>query len=131
MENNRKIYYYDDTSDIPGYSGALIVENKTFPVLVRAFDGESYIRIGSSDGNLDFPTRTVDIGGEIHIVSNPTGNGGTLSVESDLLVGGAFGCNGSGVQPSYPVNVAATNAATTQTLVNQLRSALIANGICI
>ncbi len=42
-----------------------------------------------------------------------------------------FGCNGKSAQGAYTVNVAATDAPTTMALTNQLRLALIANGICV
>lgn len=59
-------------------------------------------------------------------------------VTTDLLVvadgggvevKGAFACNGKTAQGSYALGAAATDAATTQTLANNLRAALIANGI--
>lgn len=50
---------------------------------------------------------------------------------SGLKVINGFGCNGQAAQAAVAVNTAATDAATTQALVNQLRAALIANGICV
>lgn len=44
---------------------------------------------------------------------------------------GGFGCNGASAQAAYAVNAAATDAASTQALCNQLRVALINNGICV
>lgn len=41
-----------------------------------------------------------------------------------------FGCNGTTPQSTVAVAVAAVDPATTMALVNQLRAALIANGIC-
>lgn len=48
-----------------------------------------------------------------------------------LKVPTGFGCNGKEAQAAVAVNAAATDAATTQALVNQLRAALVANGICV
>lgn len=42
-----------------------------------------------------------------------------------------FGCNGKTPQTAVTVNAAATDLATTTVLVNQLRAALIACGICV
>jgi len=44
---------------------------------------------------------------------------------------GAFGCNGNTAQGKYTVNAASTDLATVVALCNQLRAALIANGICV
>lgn len=44
---------------------------------------------------------------------------------------GSFGCNGKTPQGTYAVNAAATDLATAIALVNQLRAALIANGIAV
>lgn len=50
----------------------------------------------------------------------------------NLVVGGKFGCNGKLEQGSYTVNAAAAENLTAVTaLVNQLRTALINNGICV
>ncbi len=54
---------------------------------------------------------------------------GTGKISSSLLVGTGFGCNGASPQTAYSVGAAATDAATTQSLVNNIRAALIANGI--
>jgi hypothetical protein len=48
-----------------------------------------------------------------------------------LQVSGQFGCNGSTPQGKATVRAAATDLATALTLVNQLRTALINNGICV
>lgn len=44
---------------------------------------------------------------------------------------GNFGANGKGPQTAVTVNAAATDAATTMALANQLRAALIACGLCV
>lgn len=48
-----------------------------------------------------------------------------------LRVVAGFGCNGKTPQAAVTVNAAATDAASTQALVNQLRALLVANGIAI
>jgi hypothetical protein len=50
---------------------------------------------------------------------------------SQAFTVGNFGCNGKTPQAAYSVNAAATDPATTMALVNQLRAALIANGIAV
>jgi len=44
---------------------------------------------------------------------------------------GAFGCNGATAQTKATVNAASTDLATVIALCNQLRAALVANGICV
>jgi hypothetical protein len=44
---------------------------------------------------------------------------------------GALGTNGKTPQTSASVNAACTDLATAIALINQLRAALIANGICV
>ena len=53
-----------------------------------------------------------------------------LDINGNLRVATGFGCNGTIPQTAVAVNAAATDAAETMALVNQLRAALIANGIC-
>jgi len=48
-----------------------------------------------------------------------------------LKVINGFGCNGKTPQTAVTVNAACTDLATAVALVNQLRAALIANGICV
>jgi hypothetical protein len=57
---------------------------------------------------------------------------GDMSLQIDASVSmGAFGSNGKTPQTSASVNAACTDLNTAIALVNQLRSALIANGICV
>ena len=46
-------------------------------------------------------------------------------------IGGPFGCNAATPQAPATVNAASTDLATVVALCNQLRAALIANGICV
>lgn len=48
---------------------------------------------------------------------------------TDLSSTGKFGCNGAAAQAPVSLGAAATDLATTITLVNKIRAALIANGI--
>jgi len=48
-----------------------------------------------------------------------------------LTASAGFGCNGKAAQSSATVNAAATDLATVIALCNQLRAALIANGIAV
>jgi hypothetical protein len=63
-----------------------------------------------------------------------TGVGGTAVAQMNLggsfQVSLGFGANGATPQAKATVNAAAVDPATTMALVNQLRAALIANGIC-
>lgn len=54
----------------------------------------------------------------------------TIGDDQTLEVNGGFSCNGKPAQSAYAVGAGATDAATTQTLANNIRAALIANGIC-
>lgn len=53
----------------------------------------------------------------------------TATSAAGFTVTNGFGCNGTAAQTAYSVGAAATDAATTQTLANNIRDALIANGI--
>lgn len=49
---------------------------------------------------------------------------------SELQITNGFGCNNASPQTSYTVSGPATNLTSVITLCNELRSALIANGVC-
>ena len=55
----------------------------------------------------------------------------TLDKTAGLKVTEGFGCNGKNAQTEVTVNAACTDLSTAVALINQLRAALIANGICI
>lgn len=48
-----------------------------------------------------------------------------------VYLAGNFGCNGAAPQGKYSVNAASSDLATVVALCNQLRTALINNGICV
>ncbi len=77
-----------------------------------------------------FTARTiggVSFNGSANItVTSATGN---FSVGNDLTVSGAFGCNGASIQGSQSLGSAATDLPTVITLANNIRTALINNGI--
>jgi len=52
------------------------------------------------------------------------------SAQAATIVGG-FGCNGSAAQTAYTLNAASTDLPTVVALTNQIRLALIANGIAV
>lgn len=56
---------------------------------------------------------------------------GDVVMKKDLKVTEAFGCNNKAVQASATVNIACTDLATVIALCNQIRTALIADGICV
>lgn len=55
---------------------------------------------------------------------------GECTISNDLVVFNKFGCNGKAAQGTYYVNGASSDLATVISLCNQIRTALIANGIC-
>jgi hypothetical protein len=55
---------------------------------------------------------------------------GVAEVTGTFKATGAFGCNTKTPQTAVAVNAACTDLATCIALTNQLRAALIANGIC-
>jgi hypothetical protein len=62
----------------------------------------------------------------------PIGNGVPAAGSfTTLTATGGFGCNGKSAQSSATVNAASTDLATVIALCNQLRAALIANGIAV
>jgi len=81
-------------------------------------DGNEYIDSGSDEWVNIGATTGVEINAPI------------LNVAS-LYSAGGFGCNGQAPQTEYTVNAAATDLDTVVALCNQLRAALIANGICV
>lgn len=54
---------------------------------------------------------------------------GAVATVGSLTVGTTFGCNGASAQAAYTLNAAATDLDTVVALSNQIRAALIANGI--
>lgn len=56
---------------------------------------------------------------------------GSLTVDVDATITGLFGCNAKPAQAAFALNAAATTPAEVLALVNQIRLALIANGIAI
>ncbi len=70
-------------------------------------------------------TQVNDLGGYVTVTS-------TQDVTANSLVAtNGFGCNGTTAQTEVTVNSACTDLATAVALVNQLRVALIANGITV
>lgn len=57
--------------------------------------------------------------------------GGANYFAGSLQTNAGFGCNTKSPQASYSVNAASSDLATVIALCNQLRAALIANGICV
>lgn len=93
------------------------------------FFGDVAAALGSGTGlmayvNGDNPSITYINGSERTRVSS-TG----LDITGATVTTTGFGCNGKTAQTAYASGGAATDAATTQTLANNIRSALIANGI--
>jgi hypothetical protein len=53
-----------------------------------------------------------------------------LATDDAFKAGAGFGCNGAAPQATVVVNAASSNEGTVVALCNQIRTALIANGIC-
>lgn len=85
-------------------------------VRVRVFTGSLHIVEGIDAGSFS----TLDL--------NPSGGQVTVGA-GGLAVAGPFGANGATAVGKQTLGAAATDAATTQTLANNLRSALIAIGL--
>lgn len=91
--------------------------------------------------NSSHPLNSLATAGSLLLASRNVGGAGLIFATGNAVQGSitttgmritaGFGCNGKAPQASVIVNAAATDAATTQALVNQLRAALIANGICV
>ncbi len=56
---------------------------------------------------------------------------GAIDTTGSFTVATAFGCNGKTAQTAYTVNAACTDLPTVVALCNQLRAALVANGIAV
>lgn len=56
---------------------------------------------------------------------------GSFSSAGALSILSGFGCNGNAPQTKYTVNAASTDLASVIALSNQLRAALVANGIAV
>lgn len=54
-----------------------------------------------------------------------------LAVTGSITASTGFGCNSKTAQTAVTVNAASTDLATVVALCNQLRAALVANGICV
>jgi hypothetical protein len=117
----------------------------TSDLLLLGTDG--FIKGGAVSGrciisNSDISTYMVMYGsthatlaGVLDVVASSTAVGRWTS--TGLIVTGStttstgFGCNGKTAQTAYTVNAASTDLSTVVALCNQLRTALINNGICV
>ena len=87
-------------------------------IITAANIGSQSVNYAASAGNAATATTATNL------------SGGTVSATTGSF-SGAFGCNGISAQTSYSVNSACSDLATAIALINQLRAALIANGICV
>ena len=81
-------------------------------------------------------TGPITSAGNATTVASQTGTGSTFVMStaptvSAITVTSGFGCNGTTPQAAVTVNAAATDLPTVIALTNQLRAALIANGVCV
>ena len=70
-------------------------------------------------------TSVNDLGGYVTVTSTEDVTANSLTATN------GFGCNGKTAQTEYTVNADSIDLATVIALCNQLRAALIANGICV
>ncbi|WP_372997402.1 hypothetical protein [Lutispora sp.] len=112
---------------------ALRFRSSTKDIVFRGYvdNGVANIGIGlldktdASNAAMDSMNGNMFIYGSMVLMSGGTSNNG------NLIVDGKFGCNGANAQESYSVNgEAAEDLAEVTELVNQLRQALINNGVC-
>jgi hypothetical protein len=131
-------------------SKAIRLRTDVHDITIRGYVENSTANIGiglltssnpSTEG-MEYLNGTLFLYGGMHLLSNGIGNNGNLRVD------GKFGCNGLTPQASYPVGSVLSTApygttelsspvaladelAETNVLVNQMRTALISNGICV
>jgi hypothetical protein len=131
-------------------SKAIRLRTDAHDIVIRGYVLNSTANIGiglltssnTSTEAMEYLNGTMYIYGGVNLLSNGVGNNG------NLIVGGKFGCNGALSQVSYPVGSALSTApygttelsspvaltdelAETNVLVNQIRTALRNNGICV
>lgn len=99
--------------------------------------GASYSYYGMTEAGTQPIGIGIDTAHQCWIGVPTSGHNGVLSARylttgyNGTKVEGAFGCNTKAPQSSYSVNGASTDLATVIALCNQVRAALIANGICV
>jgi hypothetical protein len=77
-------------------------------------------RFSAGASNAD--TRVVELANGSYAVEVPSGGGSTKLQ--------AFSCNNAAPQGAYTLNAASTDLTTVVALCNQIRTALINNGVC-
>lgn len=78
-------------------------------------------RTGASNAVPGSPTNLVNLATGTH----------AIQATGAIVASGGLGINGKTSQVSATVNAACTDLATAVALINQLRAALVANGICV
>jgi len=104
----------------------------------------SYVQIGPTAGTFGNRITTfagntvlgVDTGKTFFVTTLTGGNiadftSTGLAVTGSTTTSTGFGCNGNAAQTKYTVNAASTDLATVVALCNQLRAALVANGVAL
>jgi hypothetical protein len=108
-----------------GFSGTTVTLQSTGAVTLTIATTVSGIVKGSG-GAL-----SAAVAGDFPLLNqNTTGNAGGLTGTPSIAVS-TFGCNGKSPQSSVGVNAASTDLTTVIALCNQLRAALVANGITV
>lgn len=83
--------------------------------------------VAGTPGTVTIGTAGTDT--NINITLTPKGTG-TVKSATSLTATTGFGCNSKTAQTAVTVNAACTDLSTAVALINQLRAALVANGIC-
>jgi hypothetical protein len=135
-------YYHNSDSLFIGTAGlnALTISNVgdltvetggSSPVRIWGSNLPNYITAGAELNLQCNETTTVTMTETDVTLQLPTSIVGDASVFGALTASGAFGCNGAAAQGKATVRAAATDLATALTLVNQLRTMAINNGMAV
>lgn len=115
-EGNRVVILHDPTNRVRG-----LKEGEGG--IANAITGDHVLLKDTGIEILANSDMTVDITGDLNITVTKA------TIDGDLAVVDAFGCNGAEPQTSFSLAPVATDPGTTQALANSLRAALVANGI--
>lgn len=107
-----------DVSGVSTFTGNLLVKTATSNTYAK-------VAIGAANGNINWSDGTNNYDASIKRSAFAE-----VTVSNDLVVFNKFGCNTKAAQGSYGVGGAATDLASVITLCNNIRTALINNGIC-
>ena len=126
--NTERLHSFSDAVFFPDCMNNGVPIDLGAPATIwQSKDASTYI--GMITGKISIQAVTTTVTGQL-MVYGDTEISGAVQLLSSLAVQGNFGCNGVVPQGKITVNGPATTNGETTTLVNQLRAALIAYGIC-